>query len=65
IQDIKTIAEICDERGIIFHADATHTFTRVPLDVSELPVDLVTLSPHTIHGPKGIGALYIRKGTPL
>jgi cysteine desulfurase len=63
IQDIKTIAEICDKHEIVFHTDATHTFTRVPLDVDELPVDLVTISPHTIHGPKGIGALYIRKGT--
>lgn len=64
-QDIKTIAEICKERGVIFHTDATHTFTRVPLDVSKIPADLVTLSAHTIHGPKGIGALYIRKGTPI
>lgn len=65
IQDIKTVADICDKHDIVFHTDATHTFTRVPLDVDELPVDLVTISPHTIHGPKGIGALYIRKGTPI
>ncbi|MBD3191824.1 MAG: aminotransferase class V-fold PLP-dependent enzyme [Candidatus Heimdallarchaeota archaeon] len=65
LQDIKTIAEICKEQGAIFHTDATHTFSRVPLDVSKIPVDLVTLSAHTIHGPKGIGALYVRKGTPI
>lgn len=65
IQDIKTVADICDKHDIVFHTDATHTFTRVPLDVDELPVDLVTISSHTIHGPKGIGALYIRKGTPI
>ncbi len=65
VQDIKTIGEICREKGVIFHTDATHTFTKVPLDVSVLPVDLVTISAHTIHGPNGIGALYIKKGTPL
>jgi cysteine desulfurase len=65
IQDIKTIAEICDKHDIIFHTDATHTFTRMPLDVRELPINLVTISPHTIHGPKGIGALYLRKETPI
>ena len=64
LQDIKTIGDICRERGVIFHTDATHTFTKVPLDVGVIPVDLVTISAHTIHGPNGIGALYIRKGTP-
>jgi cysteine desulfurase len=65
VQDIKTIGEICREKGVIFHTDATHTFTKIPLDVSVLPVDLVTISAHTIHGPNGIGALYIKKGTPM
>ena len=65
VQDIKAIGEICREKGVIFHTDATHTFTKVPLDVSVLPVDLVTISAHTIHGPNGIGALYIKKGTPM
>jgi len=65
LQDIKTIGEICRERGVIFHTDATHTFTKVPLDVGVIPVDLVTISAHTIHGPNGVGALYIRKGTPI
>ena len=65
IQDIKAIGEICKEKGVIFHTDATHTFTKVPLDVNILPVDLVTISAHTIHGPNGIGALYIKKGTPM
>lgn len=65
LQDIETIAEICEDEEVIFHTDATHTFTRVPLEVSEIPVDLVTVSGHTIHGPKGIGGLYIREGTPL
>ncbi|MBU7015760.1 MAG: cysteine desulfurase [Theionarchaea archaeon] len=65
VQDIKEIGKMCKEHDVIFHTDATHTFTRVPLDVSVIPVDLVTLSCHTLHGPKGIGALYIRKETPL
>jgi cysteine desulfurase len=65
LQDIKAIGNICKERGVIFHTDATHTFTKVPLNVNEIPADLVTLSAHTIHGPNGIGALYIRTGTPI
>ena len=65
LQDVETIGGICRERGVLFHTDATHSFPRVPIDVSQLPVDLVTVSAHTIHGPKGIGGLYIREGTPL
>ena len=65
VQNIKAIGEICKENGIIFHTDATHTFTKLPLDVNEIPVDLITISAHTIHGPSGIGALYIRSGTPI
>ncbi len=65
LQDIRAIGEICQEKGVLFHTDATHAFPRVPLDVREIPVDLVTVSAHTIHGPKGIGGLYIRKGTPI
>ncbi|MBN1628092.1 MAG: cysteine desulfurase [Deltaproteobacteria bacterium] len=65
IQDIDGISNICREKGTLFHTDATHTFRRVPLDTVKLPVDLITVSAHTIHGPKGIGGLYIRKGTPI
>jgi len=65
IQDIEKIGHICKEKEILFHSDATHTFTRIPLDVRHIPVDLITISAHTIHGPKGIGGLYIRKGTPI
>jgi cysteine desulfurase len=65
IQDIGAIGKLCREKGVVFHTDATHTFTRVGLDVSKVPVDLVTVAAHTIHGPKGVGGLYIRKGTPL
>ncbi|MGC1120195.1 MAG: cysteine desulfurase family protein [Candidatus Methanofastidiosia archaeon] len=65
VQDITEIGKVCREHDVVFHTDATHTFTRVPLDVSVIPADLVTLSCHTLHGPKGVGALYIRKETPL
>jgi cysteine desulfurase len=65
LQDIETIGRICREKEVLFHTDATHTFTRVLLDVRKVPVDLITVSAHTIHGPSSIGGLYIRKGTPI
>lgn len=65
VQDIGAIAGLLNEHGVIVHTDATHAFGRLPLDVSTLPVDLITVSAHTIHGPRGIGGLYIRKGTPI
>jgi cysteine desulfurase len=65
IQDIDAIAAIVKERGVAFHTDASHTFTKVPLDLAETPADLVTITAHLIHGPKGIGALYVREGTPI
>lgn len=65
LQDLKAIGEITQEKGIVFHTDATHSFLRVPLDVREIPVDLVTVAAHTIHGPKGVGGLYVREGTPI
>ena len=65
IQDINRIANICKKKGVLFHTDATHTLTRIPIDVKNIPVDLVTLSAHTIHGPKETGALFIRKNTPI
>ena len=65
VQDIAAIGELCHEKKVLFHTDATHTFTRLPLDVKTNKVDLITVSAHTIHGPKGIGGLYIRSGTPI
>jgi cysteine desulfurase len=65
LQELKSIGEISRERGALFHTDATHSFLRVPLDVREIPVDLVTVSAHTIHGPRGVGGLYVREGTPI
>ncbi len=65
IQDIKAISEISQDKNILFHTDATHAFTRLPINVRKIPVDLVTLSAHTLNGPRGIGALYIKKDTPI
>ncbi len=65
LQDLDAIGAICRERDVLLHSDATYSFGRVPLDVVQTPVDLVSVSAHLLHGPKGIGGLYIRKGTPL
>jgi len=65
LQDVNEIARVCKESGVLFHTDASHSFMRVPLDVRAAPVDLVSVTAHLIHGPKGIGGLYVRKGTPM
>ncbi|NTW72993.1 MAG: cysteine desulfurase [Eubacteriaceae bacterium] len=65
IQDIHQIGRICREKDVLFHTDATHTFKRIPLDVTRDFADLITVSAHSLHGPKGVGGLYVRKGTPL
>lgn len=65
LQDINKIAEYLEGKGILFHTDATHTFQRIPIDVSKTPVDLITIAAHTIHGPRGIGGLYKRNGVNL
>lgn len=65
IQDLKAIGEIAHDKEVLFHTDATHAFARVPTDYGKLPVDLVTVSAHTIHGPKGVGGLLVKEGTPF
>ncbi|MDP2925001.1 MAG: cysteine desulfurase family protein [Nanoarchaeota archaeon] len=68
IQDLVSIGKICKDKGVYFHTDACQSYTKVPIDVNKMNLDFVTLNSHKIHGPKGVGALYIRKGieiTPL
>ena len=65
IQPIERIGKIARERGITFHTDSVQALGKVPIDVQKLNLDLATFSAHKIHGPKGTGALYVRKGTHL
>lgn len=61
IQDIAAIGEICRPKGIIFHCDAVQAVGKVPIDLSKLKVDLMTVTAHKVYGPKGIGAQYVRR----
>ncbi|MGI9953000.1 cysteine desulfurase NifS [Moorellaceae bacterium AZ2] len=65
IQPVQEIGKLARERGIIFHTDAVQSVGKIPVDVQDLNVDLLTASAHKIYGPKGVGCLYIRKGTRI
>ncbi|HEX4744492.1 MAG TPA: cysteine desulfurase family protein [Candidatus Limnocylindria bacterium] len=65
LQPIAEIGRVCAARGVTFHTDAVQTVGALPFDVGAIPVDLVSVNAHKFYGPKGVGALYIRKGTRL
>ncbi len=65
IQPVAALAELCRERGIVFHTDAVQAFGKLVVDARAVPFDLASISGHKIGAPKGIGALFVRRGTPL
>jgi cysteine desulfurase len=65
IQNLSSLGRVCKEKGIYFHTDACQSYTKTEIDVNKQEVDLMTLNAHKIHGPKGIGVLYVRRGVKI
>jgi len=65
INPVKELAELCREKGVLFHTDAVQAIGKVPVDVRDVPVDFLTFSAHKFHGPKGVGGTYMRAGRAL
>jgi cysteine desulfurase len=65
INEIGKIGKVCNAKGVLFHTDACQSYTKVPIDVGKMNVDALTINSHKVHGPNGVGAVYVRKGVEI